>query len=180
MPNDYLTTTETARVCNVTRFTVLNWIKQGKLEASSTPGGHQRISKRTVIELLKKCHNGGSNRARKKNRSAENTETLCWQFREAETPALHDCPNCLVFKEKSNRCFLTVRSFGSEKVECKVDCLECAYLAEHHPEEKRIMENAHGVSRMIKKGLFESGKQIASIRNKISNGFVKIGLNEAN
>ncbi|MBF0494205.1 MAG: helix-turn-helix domain-containing protein [Candidatus Omnitrophica bacterium] len=55
MPDEYLTTTEAAKICNVTRFTVLNWIKQGKLPASSTLGGHQRVCKRTLLELCCKA-----------------------------------------------------------------------------------------------------------------------------
>ncbi|MBF0330846.1 MAG: excisionase family DNA-binding protein [Candidatus Omnitrophica bacterium] len=52
MKNDYLTTTEAAKILHVTRFTVLNWVKQGKLAAVATLGGHQRIPKQSIDQIL--------------------------------------------------------------------------------------------------------------------------------
>lgn len=37
------TTFEAARICHVTHHSIKNWIKQGLIEASRTPGGHYRI-----------------------------------------------------------------------------------------------------------------------------------------
>ena len=54
MPNEYLTTSQAAKICDVTRFTILNWIKKGKLLAVSTLGGHQRIPREAILVLLKK------------------------------------------------------------------------------------------------------------------------------
>jgi excisionase family DNA binding protein len=52
--NKYLTTTNAAQFFNVTRFTVLNWIKQGKLKAVRTPGGHQRIPRENITSLIQR------------------------------------------------------------------------------------------------------------------------------
>lgn len=38
-----LTTGDVARYCGVSRMGVIRWIRQGKLKAYSTPGGHYRI-----------------------------------------------------------------------------------------------------------------------------------------
>ena len=56
MHTDYLTTSEAAKICHVTRFTVLNWVKKHKLESTSTLGGHQRIPRKAVLDLIKKHH----------------------------------------------------------------------------------------------------------------------------
>ncbi|MEI6437216.1 MAG: helix-turn-helix domain-containing protein [Candidatus Omnitrophota bacterium] len=56
MHTDYLTTTEAAKICHVTRFTVLNWVKKHKLESTATLGGHQRIPRKAVLDLVKKSH----------------------------------------------------------------------------------------------------------------------------
>ncbi|MBF0594860.1 MAG: excisionase family DNA-binding protein [Candidatus Omnitrophica bacterium] len=56
MQPDYLTTSETAKIFHVTRFTVLNWVKKNKIQSVSTLGGHQRIPRAAVLELLKKSH----------------------------------------------------------------------------------------------------------------------------
>jgi len=38
-----LTTGQAARYCYVSQATIINWIRQGKLKAYATPGGHHRI-----------------------------------------------------------------------------------------------------------------------------------------
>ncbi|MBF0484529.1 MAG: helix-turn-helix domain-containing protein [Candidatus Omnitrophica bacterium] len=53
MISEYLTTSQTARLFHVTRFTILNWIKQQKLQAVTTLGGHQRIPQKAIEALLK-------------------------------------------------------------------------------------------------------------------------------
>ena len=37
------TTFEAAKICHVTHHSIKNWIKQGLISASRTPGGHYRI-----------------------------------------------------------------------------------------------------------------------------------------
>ena len=39
----YMTTTELARLCGVSRFTIINWTKQGRIKAIRTVGRHYRI-----------------------------------------------------------------------------------------------------------------------------------------
>jgi excisionase family DNA binding protein len=41
--SDVLTTLDVARLCGVSRPTVVRWIEGGKLEAYRTPGGHRRV-----------------------------------------------------------------------------------------------------------------------------------------
>ncbi len=42
------TTFEAAKVCHVTHHSIKNWIKQGLIKASRTPGGHYRILERDL------------------------------------------------------------------------------------------------------------------------------------
>ena len=51
-----LTTGEISKYCNVSRPTVLVWIKSGKLVAYCLPSGHHRISRQTFWDFLAK-HN---------------------------------------------------------------------------------------------------------------------------
>lgn len=48
-----LKTQEVARICQVAQGTVIRWIKQGKLPASSTAGGHNRVNLEDLVGLLK-------------------------------------------------------------------------------------------------------------------------------
>jgi len=45
MDDDLLTTGDVARYCQVSPVTVFRWVKNGKLKAYTTPGGHYRIRK---------------------------------------------------------------------------------------------------------------------------------------
>ncbi|MEW5763897.1 MAG: helix-turn-helix domain-containing protein [Acidobacteriota bacterium] len=47
-----LTTWQAARYCNVSPYTVRNWIRTGELEAFKTPGGHHRIRRRDLDSFL--------------------------------------------------------------------------------------------------------------------------------
>jgi excisionase family DNA binding protein len=48
----FLTTGEIARYCAVSHLTVTNWIRAGKLFASRTPGGHNRIRREDLLQFL--------------------------------------------------------------------------------------------------------------------------------
>lgn len=54
MGKNFYTTHEVSKFCNVYPTTVINWIKEGKLSAYTTPGGHRRIKKENLLELMKK------------------------------------------------------------------------------------------------------------------------------
>lgn len=49
----YLTTFEIARLCQVNPTTVQNWIKEKKLRAFTTPGGHRRVSAEDLVSFMK-------------------------------------------------------------------------------------------------------------------------------
>jgi excisionase family DNA binding protein len=48
-----LTTGQAARYCHVSQATIINWIKEEKLEAYTTPGGHHRILLSDFLSFLK-------------------------------------------------------------------------------------------------------------------------------
>ena len=48
----YFTTSDVARICQVTTVTVGNWIRSAKLKASRIPGGNYRISTQALIRFL--------------------------------------------------------------------------------------------------------------------------------
>lgn len=53
MPHKTYTTSEVAEFCDVYASTVNNWIKDGRLKAFSTPGGHNRVPKDNLLVFLK-------------------------------------------------------------------------------------------------------------------------------
>ncbi len=60
MPRDYykedvrLTSRDIAAYCQVSKSTVLGWIKSGKLKAFSLPSGHYRIDKEDFRAFLER------------------------------------------------------------------------------------------------------------------------------
>ncbi len=51
--NTYYTTFEISQICQVNPTTVQNWVKEGKLKAFVTPGGHRRIQREDLLAFLK-------------------------------------------------------------------------------------------------------------------------------
>ncbi len=49
----YMTTTEVARLCGVSRFTIINWAKQGRIKTIRTVGRHYRIPASEALALLR-------------------------------------------------------------------------------------------------------------------------------
>jgi excisionase family DNA binding protein len=49
----FLTTFEISQLCEVNPTTVQNWVKEGKLKAHVTPGGHRRIRREDLISFMK-------------------------------------------------------------------------------------------------------------------------------
>ncbi|MFA6434169.1 MAG: response regulator [Elusimicrobiales bacterium] len=49
----FFTTTEIARICDVTHTTIIRWVADGKLKAHETPGGHRRIEHADLVAFLK-------------------------------------------------------------------------------------------------------------------------------
>lgn len=54
MTKDFYTTHQVSKFCNVYPTTVINWIKEGLLPAFTTPGGHRRIKKEDLLNLMEK------------------------------------------------------------------------------------------------------------------------------
>ena len=54
MIKNFYTTHEVSNFCNVYPTTVINWIKEGLLPAYTTPGGHRRVKKDDLLNLMKK------------------------------------------------------------------------------------------------------------------------------
>ena len=49
----YFSTHEVAKLCQVTRGSVIRWIHEGKLAAATTLGGHHRVQANNLYHLLK-------------------------------------------------------------------------------------------------------------------------------
>lgn len=189
MENKYLTTSQAAAYLHVTRFTILNWVKSGKLKAVHTLGGHQRIPKESILRLIPK--NKTVDQKPPDPQPAGESKIPCWKSKNANSSGQHPCSQCLVFLEQITPCFLAVKSFGPLKVRCSVECLRCGYLATYYPKERKWMQslmpkapekiqgdqaktNKADVVGLFKKGLYASGKYVALFQKKCQPGSKKV------
>ncbi len=155
MKDEYLTTTEAASICHVTRFTIANWEKCGKLKTHKTGGGHRRILRKNLMAFIRNNHivsieKKETNSCAPRTGMAENPSSgnrvqdtgyripYCWEFR-FKNINKHHCVSCLVFKERANKCFLINKEFGAEIVECQDECPDCEYLNTYYPARKKII-----------------------------------------
>jgi excisionase family DNA binding protein len=91
----YMTTTELSKLCGVSRFTIINWTRQGRIKAIRTVGGHYRIPVSEALSLLRSF---GQN----EKISSSNFEEPCRQ----QVPTTDDdeeCGNCLTSSEKNKQ-----------------------------------------------------------------------------
>ncbi len=91
----YMTTTELARLCGVSRFTIINWVKQGKIKAIRTAGRHCRIPVSEALSLLRTF-------GEKKKLSSPDLKESCRQ-QVSTTNGDEECGNCLTGNEKSKQ-----------------------------------------------------------------------------
>jgi two-component system, OmpR family, response regulator len=52
MMEKYYSTQQIAEMCHVTRGSVIRWIREGKLQAGMTAGGHSRVPAAEIVKLL--------------------------------------------------------------------------------------------------------------------------------
>ncbi len=98
--SSYLTTGQASEILAVTPDTILKWIKQGRLPAIRTAGGHYRISSEVVNALLAK------NEANSSPQSSAQEELLhCFEFFALEGRLRSECKGCLVYRSRAVRCY---------------------------------------------------------------------------
>lgn len=57
--SEYVTTTELAALCGVSRFTIINWTEQGVINCVKTVGGHRRILRSEALKIIKTLRGNG-------------------------------------------------------------------------------------------------------------------------
>lgn len=127
LEKDYLSTTELAKLCGVSRFTIINWANKGKINAFKTVGGKYRIPVTEAISFLESLHWQTSHK--NKNDLAPNTLGHCWEY-PRRTNCDNRCKDCLMHGREVDYCFIVVRQFGKGVIRCQGDCLNCEYFGE--------------------------------------------------
>jgi len=88
----YMTTTEVAKLCGVSRFTLINWVKQGKINVIRTIGRHCRIPVSEALSLFKASH--------EKKKTVVSDLSGRSRQQVPTTNRDEECGNCLTSNEK--------------------------------------------------------------------------------
>jgi len=122
-----LSVSQAAALCGVGHSTVGYWVRTHKLRAHRV-GNQYSIP---VEELLLYLESNGQkipDELAGVDSLDPGSRTLqnCWQYFDG-APEVHDCNNCIVFKNRVETCFTGIES-GS--LECPTDCPDCNYYVE--------------------------------------------------
>jgi excisionase family DNA binding protein len=126
----YFTTNDIAKMCNVTRQTVINWIKNGKLRANLTPGGHRRVLREDLVPFFE------SNQLdpcviEEYEQENRKRAPYCWEYFAVGFPgrnSRHECDRCLIKEARAKRCFVLSHRFRKDGDACQTGCERCGYF----------------------------------------------------
>jgi len=130
---DYFTTHDIALMLNVTRVTVRNWIIKGRLAATTTPGGHRRISRQELTHFMED-NNYDTEIIREYELTRRKRFVYCWEYHYKGFVNLghkHRCADCLVYQSRAQRCYILSQEVGHKKVFCDEECGSCGYYRKY-------------------------------------------------
>jgi len=127
MAKNLFSTFQAAAVLGVTPDTVLKWIKAGKIPASRTLGGHYRVQRDTLTELIKERE---SQNLTVETIPPQKTFQHCWEFNSNDDTLRDGCRGCLVYRTRAKLCYemnSVPKQLGHLKLFCDSDCQDCDY-----------------------------------------------------
>ena len=128
--NQLLSTGKASKLLSVTSDTILKWIKQEKLPAVKTAGGHYRVAQEAIGTLL----NGPIEKPSQQPSPSSGGLMYCWEFFAEEGKTRSECQKCLAFRAHALRCFEMnhlSKGMGFNGCSCADTCEDCSYYHYH-------------------------------------------------
>jgi excisionase family DNA binding protein len=138
MSSRYVSTGQAAKECSVTPDTILKWIRSGQLPARRTPGGHHRIDRRDLEQLLPLAATAPRTKA---PRQSDPHFFYCWQYK-GKGQLLAPCRDCVVYALRAQRCYEVTKvapHVRHDKLLCDVSCEECDYYRQIHEQATNVL-----------------------------------------
>lgn len=129
MSSKYISTGQAAKICSVTRDTILKWIQSGHVPARRTAGGHHRILKSDLDRIVGfPVETEVPAPAAEPKRSSD--IKFCWEHH-GDGRITDECRACAIFAMRAQRCYEVLR-LAPETVQsgirCQRECSECEYF----------------------------------------------------
>ncbi len=128
MSSRFLTTSQAATLCSVTPDTVLKWIRTGHLSARRTAGGHHRIDRKDLEQVMAPVGRTPSS----DSRAVQRHFRYCWEHHgNGEVPK--GCLNCAAYQMRAQRCYELANlpaEIGHARLFCSKSCEDCGYFRE--------------------------------------------------
>ena len=116
-----LSTGQAARYCYVTSYTIVNWIRAGKMKAQKTAGGQYRIRLGDLRKFMRETEMPTDLLDEE-----ESVRPYCWEFHCEQGEQLSACDDCLVHRSGTERCYELRGEVPLS--ECLLhDCTKCEY-----------------------------------------------------
>jgi excisionase family DNA binding protein len=172
----YVTTSEFAKVCNLSRFTVINWVNQRKIRSVKTLGKHRRIP---LSELLTFLESRSVDLSTEKK--TQGHDDYCWECALKQKNA-DKCKTCALYGSQFHYCAVLATSLGKEKIQCAGDCLSCHYWNEFSSsgEEADLIAKNSEAREFIKEDSNKSNAKVVKLvkqSKKEGNFFSKFSFN---
>lgn len=116
-----LSTGQAARYCYVTSYTIVNWIRTGKLLAQKTAGGQYRIRVGDLREFMRE-----SDMRTDLLEEEQHIRPYCWEFHCQPGEEIPVCENCLVCRSGAENCY-ELRGVIAASDCLFDDCTRCDY-----------------------------------------------------
>ncbi len=124
---EILTTGEAAELCSVTPNTILRWVRDGRLSAIRTSGGHHRIARTDLAKYI------SSQKAAGPGERTDKPYQYCWEFHSDSGRVQEGCLKCIVYRSRSGRCYELAEmpaKVGHSRLHCTKTCEDCEYYHE--------------------------------------------------
>lgn len=124
----FFSTTEFAKICQISRFTASKWVREGKIKATSL-GRNYKIPAGEVIRFLEDSHYPVPEELKAEYQDLNDLQKYCWEYHSDEKSShLHNCDTCLIKQAKILNCFIVRIDDYQEKIKCPIDCSKCSYF----------------------------------------------------
>jgi excisionase family DNA binding protein len=126
----FFSTTELAKICQVSRFTTSKWVREGRIRGAS-PGRNYKIPIGEIIRFLKESNFPIPEELKTGYRDYDRHQKYCWEYHaEQNDISLHQCSTCIIKEAEILNCFIMRIDDYQDNIKCPIECSKCSYFLE--------------------------------------------------